>query len=343
MASQRMIKLALVETDKFMGLPPKAQLLYFNLILRADDDGFIGSTKTTLRLIGADENDLELLVRSGYLFVFESGVSVIRHWKLHNHVRPAIYKETYYTEEFSRVYLNDMEIYELRDTVQSDERIDPARYNNASEVNGSVPVRYNNASEVNGSVPVRRNNASEVNGSVPARRNNASEVSAGKLSEGKESKVKCSAGKGSSRESDEGYTHGNTHTTDPFFIDKGGTARDETVMSFAAVDGYYRMTKERLGGLIRAYPGLDVMKTLERIRKYLDSYPPKRRSIAATGSYIELWLSDDAEKRAAPRREQPANSRACNNTEPDDFDGYESSSVIDMLGQMPGFEDIGSK
>ena len=91
------------------------------------------------------------------------------------------------------------------------------------------------------------------------RYNNASEVSAGKSSEGKESKVKCSAGKNSSVDSDEGYAHNDTHTMNSSAAENGGT-----VMSFLAEGGYYRMTsvqplqcrgsaiKEQSNGVMRA-------------------------------------------------------------------------------------------
>lgn len=87
MARKRMFSLDVVDTDLFMEMPKTSQLLYYNLGMRADDDGFIGNPKRLLKLLGADEDDLKVLVAKGFIILFESGIIVITHWKQNNYLR----------------------------------------------------------------------------------------------------------------------------------------------------------------------------------------------------------------------------------------------------------------
>ena len=92
MAERRMIAKSVVDTDTFLDMPASTQNLYFHMLLRADDDGFIASPKGILRIIGASDDDLKLLLVKQYLFRFESGVVVIKDWKIHNYIQSDRYK-----------------------------------------------------------------------------------------------------------------------------------------------------------------------------------------------------------------------------------------------------------
>lgn len=94
MAERRMFSKVVIDSDVFIDMPLSAQALYFHLSMRADDDGFINNPKKLQRLIGASEDDLKLLVLKSFLIPFESGVVVIKHWKIHNYIRNDRYKET---------------------------------------------------------------------------------------------------------------------------------------------------------------------------------------------------------------------------------------------------------
>jgi len=85
-------------------MPVSAQNLYFHLNLRADDEGFIDAPKKVMRTVGASHDDLKLLLAKRYLLSFESGVIVIKHWKLHNTIRKDRMKETLYVEEKAQLY-----------------------------------------------------------------------------------------------------------------------------------------------------------------------------------------------------------------------------------------------
>lgn len=89
----------IIDSDAFLDMPLSTQALYFHLSMRADDDGFINNPKKIQRMIGATDDDLKLLVAKNFIIPFESGVVVIKHWKIHNYIQKDRYKETVYQEE----------------------------------------------------------------------------------------------------------------------------------------------------------------------------------------------------------------------------------------------------
>ena len=100
MAKKRMFSIDIVGSDAFLDLPYSAQCLYFQLGMRADDDGFVGNPKTIQRIAGTKASDLELLVKKRFLLQFPSGVVVIKHWKINNQIQKDRYTPTVYTEEY---------------------------------------------------------------------------------------------------------------------------------------------------------------------------------------------------------------------------------------------------
>lgn len=89
----------IVETDFFMEMSPTAKLLYFYLNMSADDDGFVGNPKTIKLISGATDDDLKILIAKQFIIPFDSGVIVIKDWKIHNYIRNDRYNETQYLEE----------------------------------------------------------------------------------------------------------------------------------------------------------------------------------------------------------------------------------------------------
>ena len=94
MAERRMMAKSVIETDLFLDMPMSAQCLYFHLLLRADDDGFVKNPSSIRREINASNDDIKLLIAKQYILPFESGVIVIRHWKIHNYIRKDRYRQT---------------------------------------------------------------------------------------------------------------------------------------------------------------------------------------------------------------------------------------------------------
>jgi uncharacterized phage protein (TIGR02220 family) len=84
----------IIDTDNFLDMPQSTQCLYFHLLLRADDDGFIQSPKSIMRITGCKEDDLKLLIAKRFVIGFETGVIVIRHWRIHNYVQSDRYSKS---------------------------------------------------------------------------------------------------------------------------------------------------------------------------------------------------------------------------------------------------------
>lgn len=97
--------MSIVDSDAFLDMPSSTQCLYFHLNMRADDDGFIGNPKRIIRLIGASEDDLKLLIAKNFVLTFENGVIVIKHWRMHNTLSKRRYRETQYIDEKKELLL----------------------------------------------------------------------------------------------------------------------------------------------------------------------------------------------------------------------------------------------
>ena len=117
MAERRMFAKTIIDSDAFLDMPLSTQALYFHLSMRADDDGFINSPKKVQRMVGCGDDDLKLLIAKNFLIPFESGVVVIKHWKIHNYIRNDRYKPTVYKEEKSQLFLKDNNAYTLDKTL----------------------------------------------------------------------------------------------------------------------------------------------------------------------------------------------------------------------------------
>ena len=107
MAERRMFTQKIVDSDAFLDMPLSSQALYFHLNMRADDDGFVNNSKKIQRMIGASEDDLKLLIAKRFVLAFESGVIVIKHWRMHNLLRKDRYNETQYKDEKSTLELKE--------------------------------------------------------------------------------------------------------------------------------------------------------------------------------------------------------------------------------------------
>lgn len=113
MAARRMFAKTIIDSDAFLDMPVSARLLYYDLGMRADDDGFVNSPKKVMRMIGATKDDLSILVMRNFVIPFESGVLVITHWKMHNYIQADRYKPTVYEEEKSRLKILNNKAYSL--------------------------------------------------------------------------------------------------------------------------------------------------------------------------------------------------------------------------------------
>ena len=113
MAERRMFAKTIVLSDAFLDMPLTARCLYFTLGMFADDDGFINSPKGIVRQCGASEDDLRILIAKKFVIPFDSGIIVIKHWRINNYLRNDRYKETVYADEKSMLEVDETGNYHL--------------------------------------------------------------------------------------------------------------------------------------------------------------------------------------------------------------------------------------
>lgn len=113
MAERRMFAKTIIDSDAFLDMPLSSQTLYFHLSMRADDEGFINNPKKIQRMIGCSEDDLKLLMAKKFILVFDNGVIVIKHWKIHNYIQKDRYKPTVYQDEKQQLGLKENKAYTM--------------------------------------------------------------------------------------------------------------------------------------------------------------------------------------------------------------------------------------
>ena len=104
----------ITETDHFLEMPLSSQALYFHLNMGADDEGFIDKAKTIQRTIGASDDDMKLLIAKGFLIPFESGVVVIRHWRIHNYIQADRFQATIHQNEKEQLEFDKSKIASIK-------------------------------------------------------------------------------------------------------------------------------------------------------------------------------------------------------------------------------------
>ncbi|HAP3317693.1 TPA: DNA replication protein [Enterococcus faecalis] len=112
----------IIDSDAFLDMPLSTQSLYFHLSMRADDDGFINNPKKIQRMVGCGDDDLKLLMAKRFILVFDSGVIVIKHWKIHNYIRNDRYKPTLYQEEKAELAEKNSKAYTFKTEVIESEK-----------------------------------------------------------------------------------------------------------------------------------------------------------------------------------------------------------------------------
>ena len=103
----------IIDSDAFLDMPASAQALYFHLSMRADDDGFINNPKKIQRMVNSSDDDLRLLVAKRFIIPFDSGIVVIKHWKIHNYIQNDRYRPTIYQEEKAMLDVKENKEYSI--------------------------------------------------------------------------------------------------------------------------------------------------------------------------------------------------------------------------------------
>lgn len=127
MAERRMFAKTIIDSDAFIDMPVTARLLYYDLSMRADDDGFVNAPKKIMRMIGASQDDLSVLILRKFLIPFDNGIVVIKHWRIHNYLRKDRYIETKYSEQKALLECDENNAYRIKaDAVPQLSTPDPA-------------------------------------------------------------------------------------------------------------------------------------------------------------------------------------------------------------------------
>ena len=127
MAERRMFAKTVIDSDAFLDMPSSSQNLYFHLSMRADDEGFINNPKRIVRTVGASDDDMKILIAKSFLILFDSGVMVVKHWKLHNYIQKDRFKETVYIEEKALLGSKDNNVYTMDTECIHDVRLGKVR------------------------------------------------------------------------------------------------------------------------------------------------------------------------------------------------------------------------
>jgi len=143
-AERRMLAKTIVRSDAFLEMPSSTQCLYFQLNFEADDEGFVNNPKSTMRVVGCNEDDMRILIGKKFILPFESGVIVIKHWKIHNYIRGDRIHETKYKDERSMLSLDEngsytncqSDVSQLSDTCHTEVRIGKDRLGKISKDSG---------------------------------------------------------------------------------------------------------------------------------------------------------------------------------------------------------------
>jgi len=131
-AKKRMFTIEVVESDAFTEMPISSQLLYFHLNMVADDDGFINNSRRMAKFIGCSNDDLKNLIAKRFIISFDSGIIVIKHWRLHNSIRSERKKNTQYQDEFKTLIIKENGVYstfvrQMSDKCQTNVSVDKIR------------------------------------------------------------------------------------------------------------------------------------------------------------------------------------------------------------------------
>ncbi len=143
MAERRMFSKSIIDSDLFLDMSLTAQSLYFHFCMRADDEGFINNPKRILKLVGASKKDFDSLVKSNLLITFESGICVIKHWKVHNYVRADRLTKTAYQAEFEQLVVLKNGEYALKSCQPNDNQMSVTCPSNDNQVTANCQPNDN--------------------------------------------------------------------------------------------------------------------------------------------------------------------------------------------------------
>lgn len=119
MADKRMFSKKITRNDMFLNMPISSRLLYYELNMDADDEGFVNNPFSIMKMIGCSQDDMNMLLSKQFVLAFENGVVVIKDWQIHNTLRADRIKETNYTEERSLLSVKTNKSYDFKEEMSN--------------------------------------------------------------------------------------------------------------------------------------------------------------------------------------------------------------------------------
>lgn len=274
MAQRRMFSMQIVDTDAFMDMPLSAQALYFHLGMRADDDGFVNNARRIQRLIGAADDDLKLLALKRFILTFESGIVVIKHWRMLNTIKGDRYKPTLYQEEKATLFLKP-------DGAYTDHPADGAR----AFLPADPALHTKRQPSGSRMEPEWSQDGSRMETQV--------RLGKDRLSEGRLGEVR-----------EEGITNPTTPASTGKEQLKGGVGgsaddfpRQPPVIVLPLNDGTgYEVSLEQSQEWAGLYPAVDVIQQLRNMKGWLDANPTRRKTRKGVLRFINAWLAKEQDR-----------------------------------------------
>jgi len=138
MAERRMFAKTIVDSDSFLDMPLSTQAVYFHLSMRADDEGFINNPRKIMRMVGAGEDEIKLLIAKRFILDMEDGIVVIKHWRMHNYIQKDRFKATVHTEKREKLTLKKNNVYTMDTECIQDVDTGKGRLGKSSLVEDSI-------------------------------------------------------------------------------------------------------------------------------------------------------------------------------------------------------------
>ena len=262
MAERRMFSKSIVDSDLFLDMPLSAQCLYFHLAMRADDEGFVNNPKKIQRLLGTGDDDAKILISKQFIIPFDSGVVVIRHWRIHNYLRTDRFKPTLYRDERSSLELDDGEyILSEKSGIPNDYQ----RYTQDSIGKVSIVESIEDTSYL---LPRAE--------TAPARK------------DGENTKDKTVHQSKNAITSNDDTVHQ---------LNKSGNSTDKPVIQLILNDkSYCNIYPNDISHWRELYPSVDVLQQLRNMAGWLESNPDRRKTKRGIKRFITGWLSREQDR-----------------------------------------------
>ena len=256
MAERRMMSKKIIDSDAFTEMPLSSQALYFHLLLRADDDGFLNNAKKIMRNVGANQNDYDMLLMKRFIIQFDEGVCVIKHWLIHNYIRSDRYKPTQYIEEKDMLSIKENGAYQL---IKSD--------NDLPEGNQTTSIGIPNDNQ--------KRTTCDTNDTILLTRE--TQVRLGKDRIGKVS-IESSI---------------NTACPEP---EEPAPDREQVISLTLNDRSEFWIYGDQVEQWSQLFPAVDVLQELRKMKSWLDSNPSRRKTKRGILRFVNSWLSREQDK-----------------------------------------------